>query len=309
MRVFLWVIFIVIQLMLLITLSWRLQKYKHSRFMLKQILSQYSGEVQKTWRKFYELIPVVTILVQIKIFVFFGASVTMASYLNNPVAGLLYALVAFLVLSILSQISYIQNFTDKLFEKNLHIIIKVVEPTSRLVAVFNRYEEEDTIRLKSKEELLDFVQYLPLDIINKTQKRGLLAILGAQEKTVKDIMTPKKQVISVAPSATLGPVLLSDLQSSGHLYFPVSSKKGQPEGLLRLSDLSDINNAKQHHKASDLMSSYLAWVSEDFSILNLAQVFSEEKQHMLFVKDFEDNFVGIITITDIINNIFGISKE
>jgi len=309
MRVFLWVIFIVIQLMLLITLSWRLQKYKHSRFMLKQILSQYSGEVQKTWRKFYELIPAVTILVQIKIFIFFGASVAIASNLNNSAVGLLYALMTFLVLVILSQISYLQNYANKLLEKNIQLIVKVVEPISRWLVILSKHDEQDEIQLSYKEEFVDFIQYLPLNVINKTQKKGFLAILEAQEITVKDIMTPRKQVISVAPSATLGPVLLSDLQSSRHLYFPVSSKKGQPEGVLRLYDLSNINSAKQHKKAGDLMSDHLSWVSEDFSILNLVQVFSKEKQHLLFVKNSEDDFVGIVAVTDIINNIFGISKE
>ena len=58
---------------------------------------------------------------------------------------------------------------------------------------------------------------------------------------------------AVEPSATLGPIVLSDLQKTGHGYFPVLASGGDVEGILRLADVSDIAAAKKRSTVSELL--------------------------------------------------------
>jgi len=122
-------------------------------------------------------------------------------------------------------------------------------------------------------------------------------------------MTHKKRVVMVEPSATLGPIVLSDLQKSGHGYFPVATKKGEPEGILTLSDVSDIQLAKQRSSVRDIMSQHIAWVEESTSLYELAGAILQEKQYLILVRNLEGEFSGVVTMADLMKHLLGIVKE
>ena len=115
--------------------------------------------------------------------------------------------------------------------------------------------------------------------------------------------------MTVEPGAALGPIVLSDLQKSGHGHFPVMTKKGEPEGVLVLSDVSDIESAKKRLVVRDIMSSHISWVDEEYSLASLMQEFLENKQYIIFVNNSDDLFTGIITVADLLKHSIGVVKE
>lgn len=310
MRTFLWVVFAVIQCMVLLTLSLRLSRYDLSPFNLKLTLQTYSGESAKLWRKFYKLLPDVKTFMWAKTVFMLVASVAILCQLFQPILGFVLGVLFFFVLRSLAQLSFLQDYSHKMFEKNLAIVVGFVEPLHLLWTFLGPESNPSTLKLASQEEFIDFLQKLPSTVLDPWQRQRIETVLMAEGKTVKRVMTHKKRVIAVSPTDTLGPIVLSDLQKTGHAFFPVIKKKEKiPEGVLRLNDMTDIHQVKQHTRVDDLMTTHIAWVDEDTKLFDLVQIFLQEKQHLLFVRDPEGNFTGIVTWADVIKHTLSIVQE
>ena len=87
------------------------------------------------------------------------------------------------------------------------------------------------------------------------------------------------------------------------------TKKGEPEGILKLSDISDLQTAKQRSQVREQMSSHLSWVEESTSLYELAAAILQEKQYLVLVRNENAEFSGIVTIADLMKHLVGIVKE
>ncbi len=294
---------------MLLAMSLRLECYELTPFVQKQKLQQYSGETAKVWRAFYKIVPDLKVYMWAQLSIMLAVSVALLTYLTSPIIGLLYALLLVFALKVVARIPLLQRFTHRLFEAKLSVVVSFIKPLHSFWSLLGSHSQVVALEFGSKEEFVDHLQRLPSTVLDPWQRQRLETTLAAEEKTAKQIMTSKKRATVIAPTATLGPILLSDLQKTGHAYFPVLTKNGDPEGVLRLSDLTDIQQAKQHHKASDLMTTHIAWANEDTQLFDLVQIFLQEKQYLLFIRNLEGDYSGIVTVADIAKHTLGIVQE
>ncbi len=301
MRTVLWVVLGIDMAALLYFFALDLRRYYVSPFELRQS----NNKVQKLVNKNYQGIATLRVFDQA---VLIAATAGLLVYLEQSLAGLLYALAGIAVLYFVSKLSILSNIAASLFELHYEFVCKLATQL-QFILKYVAFPLLSERKLQSREEFIDTVRTLPSTVLVPAERQRVELLLTASEKTVKDIMTPKRRVTMVEPSSTLGPIVLSDLQKSGHGYFPVATKKGEPEGLLDLSDLSDIQQAKQRSTVREVMSSQISWVEETTSLYELAEAFLSEKQYLLFVRNSDTNFSGIVTVADLMKHLIGVVKD
>lgn len=309
MRTFLWVVVGLNQLFLLLIGAMKLQQFELSDFALKNQVEEVGGLPLKIRRRLHKLLPEIKLLQRTELVVASSVSVALFGYLVHPALGVIYALACMLVVAVASRLSFVRRIADSLFMVSTDVIFKTTEVLHPLWVIMGIPKQKTVLLPASFEEFTDQLRRLPSTVLSPPQRQRLETILSSEEKTVKDIMTPKRRVTSVEPSATLGPIVLSDLEKSGHGYFPVATKKGEPEGILNLSVVADIHAAKERSVVRDIMSSHIAWAAERTSLLELTVLFLHEKQYLMLVKNEDDEYVGVVTVADLMKHLLGIVKE
>ena len=309
MRTLLWVVLVLDQLFILLIAGVKLDQFELSDFAFREQLAEIPSGSAKIYRRLHKLLPEVRLLQQIELLIAGVVSVALFSHLNKPVLGAVYSLVILCLVRMLINLQIIQKVSLWLFELSLELVLNTTEslrPIWRIVGVPKRHELAQPTSLA---EFTDQLRRLPSTVLNPLRRQRLESVLESEDKIVKDIMTPKKRLVMVEPSATLGPIVLSDLEKSGHGYFPVVTKKGEPEGILKLSDISDLQTAKQRSQVREQMSSHLSWVEESTSLYELAAAILQEKQYLVLVRNENAEFSGIVTIADLMKHLVGIVKE
>ncbi len=131
----------------------------------------------------------------------------------------------------------------------------------------------------------------------------LVHALSFGDRYVSEILVPKRVVKSVAVSESVGPILMADLHKSGHSRFPVYD--GTHDNIVGMLYLHDLVAAKQVGTVADIMKRKLMYVHEDFTLYDTLQAFLKTKHHLFLVVNSFEEYVGIITIEDILEQMIG----
>jgi len=159
------------------------------------------------------------------------------------------------------------------------------------------YEKADLVTLLERQK------GQPDSRISPSEIDLLLHGLTFGDRLVADALTPKRVMKAVAASESIGPVLMDELSRSGHSRFPVYDQ--QHDHIVGILYLHDLVGARQTGKVSEVMSTKLTYVHEDFSLHQTLQVFLKTKQHLFLVVNSFEELVGIITIEDVLEQMLG----
>ena len=159
------------------------------------------------------------------------------------------------------------------------------------------YEKEDLVALLEAQKTQPDNRIAPgeIDMLSHALTFG--------DKTVADALVPKRVVKSVAVDEPVGPVLMGELHTSGHSRFPVyEAKKDNIVGVLYLHDLVAT---KQSGVVRTVMRRKVTYVHEEFTLYQTLQAFIKTKQHLFVVVNNFEEYVGIITIADVLERVIG----
>lgn len=159
------------------------------------------------------------------------------------------------------------------------------------------YEKSDLVDLlaKQKTQVDNRIALGEIDLLSHALTFG--------DKTVAEALVPKRVVKSVAVDEAVGPVLMGELHTSGHSRFPVyETKKDNVVGVLYLHDLVSTAHSGV---VRDIMRRKLTYVHEDFTLYQTLQAFIKTKQHLFIVVNSFEEYVGIITIEDVLERVIG----
>lgn len=151
-------------------------------------------------------------------------------------------------------------------------------------------------------ELLEVQKGLADSRISKDEISLVQHALSFGDKTVHAVMIPKRDVKTVRQSDVIGPILMDELYESGFSRFPVLARDGDIVGILFLRDLIHI---KHGGKVADVMKRSVNFVHEEQSLYQALHAFLTTKQHMFVVINSSANYVGIIAIEDVLEQIIG----
>lgn len=165
--------------------------------------------------------------------------------------------------------------------------------------------------LYEKEDLLEFLKIQARQTDNRISPDELKIARGAltlSDKTVGQVMTPKRQIKWIAASESVGPMVMDELHQSGQSRFPVVkevTKAANPEivGALYLKDLLD--QLENKGRIRDIMHPGVSYINESQNLLAAVDGFLTSGQFLLMVVNNFEEVVGVLTIEDLLKEIFG----
>lgn len=179
-------------------------------------------------------------------------------------------------------------------------IAALVKLVSRLrPAIFHTgvYEIDDLL------DLLEAQKHQPDNRIDRESLDLAIGGLTFGRQIIEDHMMPRRSVKTVTAGDSVTPKLVDELHKSGQQQFPVV--EGRPErivGTLRLDDLIDLQKSGM---VKNLMDTKVFYVHEDGSLAEVLDAFYKTRHHLFVVVNKFEDFVGVITIEDVIEQIIG----
>ncbi len=139
-------------------------------------------------------------------------------------------------------------------------------------------------------------------------------LLELKDVYAREIMTPRRQMISVAVDAGLDELLRLTLQ---HKYSRLPVYEGSPEHIIGIVHYKDLTRAWQERKAATdrrqpqrpfRLRPYLREplvVPETKPLHQLIDAFREKHTHLAMVVDEFGTFTGLVTLEDVLEQVFG----
>ena len=190
----------------------------------------------------------------------------------------------------------------------LKYLIMVLAPVARpLARALDRWLGEEGPTVYSKEELYKIFEehrISPDSDIEDDEVQIVRHALSFGDKQVREIMTPARMVVSVSADDHVGPVLIDELHKSGHSRFPVFNDK-KTQNFIGTLYLHDLIGLKAEGKAKDIMRKKVFYVHEEESLDHALRVFLKTNHHLLVVVNTFEEFVGVVSIEDVIEQVIG----
>lgn len=159
------------------------------------------------------------------------------------------------------------------------------------------YDREDLLLLiqQQRHQADSRISAYELDLLERVMRFG--------DSIVRDILVPRKTVKVVAAEEAIGPILLGELHNSGFTRFPVYRKTKST--LIGCLHLQDITNVRRGGLVENYMHEPLTYVHESDPLAEVLQVFYRTKEHLFVVINSFEEYVGIITIEDVLHKLLG----
>jgi CBS domain containing-hemolysin-like protein len=131
------------------------------------------------------------------------------------------------------------------------------------------------------------------------------------DKKVRNLLVKRKKVQTVDAKADISPVFLNDLHQSGHSRFPVyDGEADNIVGTLYLHDLTAVGNGKgARGKVRTHMNAGVVYLHEADSLADALHAFYLTKKQLFVVINKFEEYVGIITIEDVLHALLGVPGE
>lgn len=159
------------------------------------------------------------------------------------------------------------------------------------------YEKDDLLHLLSAQshQSDSRISQSSLDLLERA--------LTFEDRLVRSCMTPRKQVRMADAREPITPVIIRDLHATGHSYFPVfEDNRDNIVGTLYLKDITHLQNSG---KTSEVMSDDVFYVHEADTLAQALHAFLVTKHHLFIVVNKLGDYVGIITIEDLLVELLG----
>jgi putative hemolysin len=140
-------------------------------------------------------------------------------------------------------------------------------------------------------------------LIDAAERDMLAGVLNVEERQVREIMTPRRRLVTVPDTASADQAL-RQLAGSAHTRFPVTGRQDDIVGIVHLRDLYVAAQADAAGFVADLCRPVLA-VAEMLTVPNLWRRLREEEQHCAIVVNEFGSVTGMVTLEDAIEEIFG----
>lgn len=193
------------------------------------------------------------------------------------------------------------SYMIKIFTPIVKFLVKFADAAVRFVGAVPK--EKST--LVTEEEIKAFIKIGEEEGVLHADKYKMLSrVFDFSGKQVKDVMTPKKEVLAINIDSSLDEIFEKVLES-GYSRFPVY--KGNPDeiiGMINMKDLLSLSVNRNLVLLQDII--YPAAVfSENKKVSELLKEFQKGHTHLGVVVDSKIKYLGIVTLEDLLEEIVG----
>lgn len=157
---------------------------------------------------------------------------------------------------------------------------------------------------ETTEDLVWLINKLPEEVISKQQRRTMAAAMTFDSKLVKEVMTPKNEVIIIHENDFMGPLTLSRLYQSGLSHFPVVGARGEIVGLIHTKTLFSLS-VKETDRASAFLDKNVYFMSENYTLKEALLAFIRTSCYFFIVVDDHGRVTGLMSFDKLIEMIVG----
>ncbi len=180
-----------------------------------------------------------------------------------------------------------------IFDKALSPIIGVLEwSTHLLIKIFFK---------RSKGEEVVSHTTIEIDSFSPVHQKLILNMAGIENKKIKDILLPWNQVLSIKDSFGIEEVLAVVI-SSGHTRLPVTNN-GSVVGILHTKEFVALRESGEKVWQSIIRPTLI--IKPLDSALGVLRLMQEKRNHMAVVFSPSNERLGIVTLEDIFEEVFG----
>lgn len=171
--------------------------------------------------------------------------------------------------------------------------------------VERRYTMPAHTKIFEREDLLDLINRQQQQADNRLTHEELeiaRRALSFDDRRVGDIVTSRKQVRTIKPDDTVGPILIDELHQAGQDHVLVrESTKGPFVGTLRVSQLGLHTNGQ----VRDIMDDTVYYLHENDSLSDALHAFFITNHPLFVVVNSFEEYTGIITVENILRQLLG----
>jgi CBS domain containing-hemolysin-like protein len=222
-----------------------------------------------------------------------------------------FAVVAFIWVPTMRLTVHTAQFAAFLSPAVTFVLSYLNTPLSKLAGFINQYRGLAAhSRLYEKEDLLALLDLQKQQVDNRIVQDELELAdrsLRFGDRQAADVVRPRKSLHLVNADDTVGPILLDQLHKSGQNSFLVY--KDKKENIIGSLSLKDAVNARKDIRVLDLIRNDLTFVHEDFSLRQVLTAFQYTGQHVAVVINGFEEFLGTISLDDILKELFGENME
>ena len=187
-------------------------------------------------------------------------------------------------------------------------LLQVLDPVLRRITSFVRRHRHISIRtgLYEKDDIIELLDRQSLQADNRITAADLdltRHALQFSDKTVDEVLVPRRVVKAVATKEAIGPKLMDELYKSGYSRFPVY--EDDSANIVATLYLKDLVKRSSGGHVRDAMRREVYYIHEDFTLPEALQAFLKTKHHLFIVVNEFEEYVGIVTIEDILEQVIG----
>lgn len=220
--------------------------------------------------------------------------------------GVILSVIVALEYGKIAQVGLWQRQSQKLYEKHEEWILHFVERFGGVLRFMRSIEPREDMdeRLSSREELHHLVETSG-SLLSADEKSLISHSLTFDDRTVKEIMTPRGVIDSISHKELLGPLVLDDLHKTGHSRFPVVDEDiDHVVGMLHIQDLLTLDT-KRSTTAGKAMEPRVFYVREDQTLKHALSAFLRTHHHLFVVVNEFRETVGLLSLEDVLEALIG----
>lgn len=188
------------------------------------------------------------------------------------------------------------------------ILVKIMFPIAKLVEIFeSKFDKKKKKITATEDELLEIVQTIEFEgVLNQGESELIQNAVSFDDKKVSNVMLKKEDVIflyDTADSKTIRDTIISQKYSR----IPIVCKNtNKVIGMIHESDLIDDILSGKNISVQSLMKDVI-YVTPNKKLSYALEKIQKSRMHMAVVVDNNEdhNFLGIITLEDIIEELVG----
>ena len=157
------------------------------------------------------------------------------------------------------------------------------------------------------ETLADFIDVMrrtPKSILSQPAREKIAAAMNFEERTIKDIMQPKDDIVSVGAKDLLGPLLIDKLYQSGFTEFPVMDSKEHVVGILHTGAFNSLK-IKETDQVDKYMEKSVAYLHESDSLEFMVSEIHRTSSLYFLVQDDHNDLSGFVTVDHLLSYLLG----
>lgn len=240
-----------------------------------------------------------------------ATSLVLDQRLNGWLAGLTSTLLIVIFGEVMPQALFSKSALawSSLFAPFLKAIIVVTYVISKpLQLLLDRLFPHERVRLQSRRELGLMITEHQADSSSELDDDEIEIMRGAlalSEKRVRDIMTDIRHTYWLTPDTILDDPKLEEIKYKGFSRIPIfNPDRTECLGLLLMKDLIDVDFDERSYRVDELPLRPTKTVGSMTALDTMFRKFIAAGTHLMPVER-EDEFIGIVTIEDLLEEIIG----